>query len=158
MLAALRRIHRTHVSRLRDLSVDVRELGASEGRDALARFARMFLGAERAPTFLSITDAARATGREIDHGLWLREGAPLPALKPRFGWLADWHSGTECIRFDRRPALPALRLPVFDMLDEWAFSWPGTYVCLARGRALVVSLDLDVSCYDSAARRPLAYR
>lgn len=158
MIAALRRIHRKQMSRLRDLSLDVVELSAAQARDAQIRFARAFLGAERATAFLAESDAAQATGREVDYALWLGEGAPLPEIKPRFGWLSDWHPQTTCIRFDRRVALPAVRFSVAGMLDEWAFSWPGAYVCFDGGRALHVSLDREVACYDPKARGKAPYR
>lgn len=158
MIAALRRIHRKQMSRLRDLAVDVEELSARDSREALSRFARAFMGVERSVTFLGEADATHATGREIDYGRWLWQGSPPPPLKPQLGWLSDWHPGTSCIRFDRRLIFPALRLSVTGMLDEWAFSWPGAYVSFDSGRAMLVSLDREVSCYELAAGGKPPYR
>ena len=158
MIAALRRIHRKQMSRLRDLSVDFEELSALESREALARFARAFMGVERSASFLGEADATHATGREIDYGRWLWQGSPPPSLKPQLGWLSDWHAATTRIRFDRLLLFPSLRLPVAGMLDEWAFSWPGAYVSFENGRAMLVSLDRDVSCYELAAGGKPPYR
>lgn len=110
MIDELRRVHRRQIARLRDLSVDVRELAPEASREAMVRFAREFLGAERTGDFVVEVDAALAAFREVDYGRWLWQGAPPPALKPRFGWLSDWMPRTPRPWVDRRVALPALRL------------------------------------------------
>ncbi len=158
MIDELRRVHRRQIARLRDLSVDVRELSPEASREAMILFAREFLGAERTGDFVTEVDAAKATFREVDYGRWLWQGAPPPALKPRFGWLSDWMPRTTCLRFDRRVALPALRLSIPGMLDEWAFSWPGVYVSFDKGRAILVSLDCEVTCYELSPSRKSHYR
>jgi len=147
MIDDLYRLHRRQLSRLRDLSVQVHELPAEEAHEALLRFTRQFIGVERAEAFLAEVGAARSRHREVEYGQWLWEGSPLPDLKPRFGWLSDWMPAATCIRFDRRVTFPALRLGVPGMLDEWAFSWPGAYVSFDTSRALLVSLDYEVTCY-----------
>lgn len=152
MIRELRRIHRQRIARLRELSVDVRELGVAETREALERFARVFLGAERVETFLSEHEAAKVSHKEIRYDLWLLQGAPPPALKPRFGWLSDWMPGRMCVRFDRRAGLSALRLPTYTIPDEWVLSWPGAYACFETERAMLVSLDYEVVCFDPSAR------
>jgi hypothetical protein len=151
MIQELRRIHLRRIARLRELSVDVRELPVAEGREALSRFAGAFLGPERAAAFLGEVEAARGSHREIEYERWLWRGAPPPALKPRFGWLSDWMPGRTCVRFDRRAGLSALRFSTYTIPDEWVLSWPGAYVCFETGRAMVVSLDYEVGCFDLSA-------
>lgn len=158
MVARRDEIHRRRIERLRELSVDFEELTAEASREALQRFAGMFLGAERARLFLVEVERARASHREVSFGRWLWEGTPPPPLKPRFGWLSDWLPGRSCVRLDRRVELPALRIGVATMLDEWAFSWPGAYASFETGRAMVVSLDHEVTCYDLAAPGKTPYR
>lgn len=158
MLREHLRIHRQRLSRLAELAVEARPLSEEELAAALARFASTFVGEASAPAFLAEALAARAAGRELEIGKWLWAGSPLPALRPRFGWLSDWHSGVTCVRFDRRLALPALALPVASMLDEWAFSWPGAYVSFETSRAVVVSLDYEVACFDLTTRPASPYR
>lgn len=158
MIAALRRIHRQQLRRLRELSLELEVLSDERSRDALTLFSTAFMGVERAGAFLAEVEAARASYREVDYGRWLWEGDPLPELKPRFGWLSNWLPGTMCLRFDRRVVFPALRLATQGMLDEWAFSWPGAYVSMENRRAMVVSLDREVTCYDLLAPGKTPYR
>lgn len=158
MIDELRRIHRRQIARLRALSVPVEELSREASMAALTRFAKAFLGAERTGDFLTEVIAAQASGREVDYGRWLWQGAPLPALKPRFGWLSDWMPGTTCVRFDRRVAFPALRLAIPAMADEWAFSWPGAYASFDKGRAILVSLDGEVTCFELSPTGRSHYR
>lgn len=138
--------------------MDVRELTPAETRAALGQFASVFLGVTRAPAFLLEVDAAQTSGREVKYGQWLSHGQPPPTLRPRFGWLSNWMPGTTCIRFERNASLPALRLSIAPMLDEWALSWPGAYVSFDAQRAMIVSLDLDVTCYDPSPTRNTPYR
>ena len=155
MIAELRRIHRRRISRLRDLSVEVHELSAGESREALIRFAHAFVGVGGAEAFLAAIEAARRSHGEIEYGKWLWQGSPPPELRPRFGWHSDWLPGRRCIRFDRRVSLSALRLSSYTIPDEWVLSWPGVYVSFETGRAIVVSLDYEVTCFDlSAPPRP----
>ncbi|MEZ4307864.1 MAG: hypothetical protein R3F14_07435 [Polyangiaceae bacterium] len=152
MLVHLRKVHRGQAARLRELAVGVNVLSPARSREELSRFAEMFLGVERAGSFLAEAGAAAGTGREIEYGKWLWDGAPPPKTRPQFGWLSDWMPGTSCVRFDRRPMLPALSFPVAAMLDAWALSWPGAYVAFSARRAIVVSLDREVSCFDPDRR------
>lgn len=154
----LRSLHRRRVRRLRELDVDVKELTPAETRAALARFASVFMGVERTRAFLAEVDAAQASGREMKFGQWLSYGEPPPALRPRFGWLSNWTPGATCVRFERSPALPALRLSITGMLDEWAFSWPGAYASFDAQRAMIVSLDYEVTCFDPSTTRNTPYR
>lgn len=56
------------------------------------------------------------------------------------------------MRFDRRPALPALEIELATIDDAWAASWPGAYVNFDAGRAVVITLDYeDVRCDVRAA-------
>ena len=71
MIAALRRIHRKQMSRLRDLAVDVEELSAKDSREALSRLARAFMGVGLSVTFPGEADETHATSPEIDSGRWL---------------------------------------------------------------------------------------
>lgn len=158
MIDELHRAQRRRIDRLRELSVDFEELSPEASRDAFERFADMFVGAPRARLFLVEVEGALAHHREVSFGKWLWEGAPPPALKPRLGWLSDWLPGRSCVRLDRRVAFPALRIGVATMLDEWAFSWPGAYASFETGRAMVVSLDHEVTCYDLAAPGKTPYR
>lgn len=158
MIAELRHIHRQRLRRLRELAVEVKELSASQSQAALARFAAAFIGAERAEAFLGAVQAARESHRELDYGRWLWRGEPPPALQPRFGWLSDWRPGVSCVRFDLRVALTTVSLDTYGMLDEWAFSWPGVYVSFENQRAMLVSLEREVMCYDLLAPGKAPYR
>lgn len=158
MIHELRRIHRRRIARLRELSVEVHELPAGEAREALIRFANAFVGAPGARGFLAEIEAAQAGHREVEYGRWLWQGEPPPELKPRFGWLSDWMPGRSAVRFDRRVGLSVLRFSTYTIPDEWVLSWPGAYVCFEAGRAMVVSLDYEVTCFDLSAPDRLPYR
>jgi hypothetical protein len=158
MIAELRRIRRRQIARLRALSVEVTELSAKKSRAALLELADKFIGPERAAGFLEVVEAARACRREVDYTRWLRADGRPPERRPRLGWLVGERPRAVCIRFDRRVLFPALRLGLDGMQDEWAFSWPGAYVSFADRRALVVSLDYEVTCCDLSTPGASPYR
>jgi hypothetical protein len=158
MMRELRRIQRRHIARLRELQVAATELSAAGSRAALGQFAEMFVLPERAADFLLAIEAARAAMRELEYGRWLRQDAPPVEHRPHLGWLSRGRPGAACIRLDRRVVFPALHLPLDRMLDEWALSWPGAYVSFETRRAIVVSLDYELTCCDLSALGQSPYR
>ncbi len=158
MLAELRRLRRRDVARLRLVSVEVQELSAKASREAMAELAQRFVEPDRVGAFLTVVEAARVSLREVAYGRWLREDGRPPERRPRLSWLSGGRAGATCLRFDRRVVLPALRLGIDDMPDEWAFSWPGLYVSFEDRRAIVVSIDYEVTCCDLSAPAASPYR
>ena len=158
MIAELRRIRKRQLARLRALAVEVSELSSKKSREALLELADKFIGPERAAGFLEAVEAARVSRREVDYARWLRSDGRPPERKPRLGWLVGGRPGAMCVRFDRRVIFPALRLGLDGMLDEWAFTWPGAYVSFDDRRALVVSLDYEVTCCDLSMPGASPYR
>jgi hypothetical protein len=158
VLAELRRLRRREISRLRALSVDVSELSVKRSRAALSTFVEQFVAPEQAAGFLAVVEAARASHREVDYARWMRQDGRPPQRRPRLRWLSAGREGATCLRFDPRVVLQALRLSVDGMQDVWAFSWPGAYVSFDDRRAMVVSIDYEVTCCDLSAAGASPYR
>ena len=66
--------------------------------------------------------------------------------------------GGRCIRFERRPRLPALDIDLATIDDTWAASWPGVFVRFDAGRAVVITLDYEEIRCDMRAGRGTPYR
>jgi len=152
--ADLRAVFHDELARLRSLGVQLQKLGKKHTETQLRRFAEEFVDPDRRDLFLRAASAGA-----VDHVKWLRaDSTSEPHTKGVLGWLARGAEKLACVRLDRRPRLPAVKLSV-DTLDEtWATSWPGVYVNFPSGRALVVTLDYEVVRCDLRAAVGSPYR
>lgn len=158
MIAELYRQRRRELSRLRALSVRVTELSAAASREVFARFVAQFVASDRAPELMRVVSQGPFFFRELDYGRWLRLDAQPVVAGAGMAWLAGGRRGAACVRFDRWAALPAVRIGVDRMRDEWALSWPGVYISFEARRALSVSIDYDVTCCDLSSLGASPYR
>jgi hypothetical protein len=152
-----RALLRREIKRLRALRVKLAELAPARSHALFERFAGEFVGPERAPVFLR--EVQRAGGLCVDPGRWLRpDCAVVLGSAGCARWLAGGRRGARCVRFDRRPGLPAVEIAIDTMDDVWAASWPGLFVSFDAGRALAVSIDYEVLRSDLRVPRASPYR
>ncbi|HEY4116400.1 MAG TPA: hypothetical protein VGM56_01040 [Byssovorax sp.] len=138
--AATRHAH--EIARLRDLGVRLLELNAIGSRELVARFLRDFASEDVAGR----AGPACVRGDVVPFEAWLRDDCRVRdagEVRP-----LAWVSCGRVVRLSRWADLPAVEIDASSMRDAWAKSWPGAFVGFDVGRALVVTLDYEVRCYD----------
>ncbi|MEP7121739.1 MAG: hypothetical protein ABJE95_12545 [Byssovorax sp.] len=150
-----RAVRRDEVARLRALGVEITEIGRAKSRSLFDRFVREFIAPEHAARFL---DDVKRRGLD-DLQRWMRHDRTLRTLaQGSLAWLAPREELRRCVRFEKRPDLPALEVELATMDEAWATSWPGAFVSFEAGRALVVTVDYEVLRCDRGARLTSPYR
>jgi hypothetical protein len=156
-----RAVLRQQVDRLVDLGVALVEIPPVRARPLLARFVREFLDPSRSAEIAAEIARPQGASRALDFDHWLRPECVRDSAAGCGGWLfpaAVDPSGAECLRFERRPDLPALAIDLTTMNDAWAASWPGVFVRFDVGRAVVVTLDYEQIRCEVRPSGPTPYR
>jgi hypothetical protein len=147
--------HFAEIDRLRQLGVRVRELNPASTTELAARFLREFSSTEQAGEAL----LALENGEALTFEKWLREDCTTrDATGEHLAWLTARARGARCVRLSRRSDLPAVEIEVETMDDAWAASWPGAFLQLDLGRAVVVDLDYQIARLDLHPRHAAPYR
>lgn len=148
-------VHFGGIDRLRQLGVHVRELTPASSTQIAARFLREFSSAERAGEAL----LALENGEALTFEKWLREDVMArDAPGEHLAWLTARARGARCVRLSRRGNLPAVEIEVSTMEDAWAASWPGAFLQLDLGRAVIVNLDYEVLRLNLHPKHATPYR
>ncbi len=156
-----RAVRRDQVERLLDLGVALVEIPPPRARTLLTRFVREFLDPARAEGLAAEIVRPRGVPRALDFDRFLRPECVRESAAGCGRWLfpaAADPSSAECLRFERRPDLPALAIDLATMDDAWAASWPGVFVRFEIGRAVVVTLDYEQIRCEVRPSGPTPYR
>jgi hypothetical protein len=167
-----RAVRRAQIDRLEALGVELQEISSSRGRRLLDRFLHEFLDPRSAAQVSAELARPPGAARPLDFDRWLRpecvrrgeRGSHASHQGGSAGcvaWLLAGSTGAPavpCVRFERRPDLPALAIDLATLDDAWAASWPGLFVSFEAGRAVVITLDYEEVRCDVRAARATPYR
>jgi hypothetical protein len=152
-------VRRDEVERLQALGVTVSEVGRRASMGLFERFVREFVPPEDGARLHAEVKRRAAWGGALGLERWLRPDCTLLAsAKGGMLWLARGDGAARCIRFERRPQMPALEIGLTTMDDAWAGLWPGAFVSFVAARALVVTLDYEVFRCDLRGGHATPYR
>lgn len=145
-------LQRQRIERLRALGAVLVPLPLRETRALLRRFREAFVD----PAQQDEHARALEGGRAIEHQRFLRADSvrPLAPQGSSLAWLTSGSARMQCHRIEREPWLPAVHLVPGSVEETWVASWPGVFVSLDAGRALVVTLDYERIYCDLRGRSP----
>jgi hypothetical protein len=147
------------IARLRALGVQLVELAEGPSRVLFERFVREFIDPERGERMVEATATRSPADVAFDFGQWVRpDCVRRPKDRGCLAWLMHHGRHSQCVRFDRRPRLPAVKIAAATMDDAWAASWPGLFVNFDAGRAIAISIDYEEIRCDLRITTATPYR
>ena len=167
-----RAVRRAQIDRLVALGVGLQEIPPPRARRLLDRFLDEFLDPRSAAELAAELSGPRGPARPLDFDRWLRPECTRRGEHGRGSSLRSGAAGcvawllagstdapaVPCVRFERRPDLPALAIDLATLDDAWAASWPGLFVSFEVGRAVVITLDYEEIRCDLRAAGATPYR